>query len=910
MRTLRLAGFKKTGESYMKYKIGTRGSRLALTQAEYVQARLAKEYPEHEFEIRVIRTKGDVVWDKPLHEIGDKGVFVREIEEKLLDGEVDIGVHSMKDMPSLPAHGLAFTKSWKREDPRDVLILREKKSLEELHKGAVIGTGSRRREFQIKRLRPDLQVVNIRGNVDTRLRKMEEEKLDGIILAAAGLHRLGMQDKITRYLEPEEMIPAPAQGILALEIREGDKETARLLDALHDAQTADEMRAERGFLQNIGGDCHVPVGAVCTKTGDNSLRLSAMFGNESGSRQAYVSVCGTDPEEIAREAAFQIRRRMAGLVSLVGAGPGDPGLITVKGLEKIREADCIIYDRLAAPQLLGEAKPGCEKIYVGKADRRHTMKQEDINRLLVKKSMEYEHTVRLKGGDVYVFGRGGEEGLFLKENGVPFEIVPGVTSAIAGLAYAGIPITHRGTALGFHVVTAHDKRDELADIDFEALARGKETCVFLMGLGKLGEIAQRLLEAGMARDTLAAVISCATTPAQRTCVSDLEHIAEEVKNAGLTSPAVIVVGNVVSLREHLNFFEGRPLSKKRYLIPKIGEKCTRLKELLEAQGAAADEIQVGEITDSQRTFTRVELETVDWLVFTSKNGVEAFFKCFAKSGLDMRSLAGCRIAAIGGRTAEALKNHGLYADLVPDAFHSDALSEALQQKLVLPDKTDPKVWYLKAGNADSHLKQALEEVCRFEEIVVYENRAVEPKTKDILPLPEYDGIVFTCASSAERLIGALGTEWGKCRAYSIGPRTTARLKALGIEHVAEAGENSYEGLVKMLLQPDTFPPYTIKNKKPDLPEKILVALQGAGEKFNLDQIILFGSRARGDNFERSDIDLALHAKDAKQYYEILDYIEEIETLLIFDVVDMNSSAFSRDLCEEIKRDGVLIYEKV
>lgn len=932
----------------MKYKIGTRGSRLALTQAEYVQARLAKEYPEHEFEIRVIRTKGDVVLDKPLHEIGDKGVFVREIEEKLLDGEIDIGVHSMKDMPSLPAHGLTFTKSWKREDPRDALILREKKSLEELSGGAVIGTGSRRREFQLKRLRPDLQVVNIRGNVDTRLRKMEEEKLDGIILAAAGLNRLGMQDKITRYLEPEEMIPAPAQGILALEIREGDKETARLLDALHDAQTAEEMRAERGFLQNIGGDCHVPVGAVCTKTGDNSLRLSAMFGNESGSRQAYVSVCGTDPEEIAREAAFQIRRRMAGLVSLVGAGPGDPGLITVKGFEKIREADCIIYDRLAAPQLLDEAKPGCEKIYVGKADRRHTMKQEDINRLLVKKSMEYEHTVRLKGGDVYVFGRGGEEGLFLKENGVPFEIVPGVTSAIAGLAYAGIPITHRGTALGFHVVTAHDKRDELADIDFEALARGKETCVFLMGLGKLGEITQRLLEAGMARDTLAAVISCATTPAQRTCVSDLEHIAEEVKNVGLVSPAMIVVGNVVSLREHLNFFEERPLSKKRYLIPKIGEKCTRLKELLEAQGAAADEIQVGEIIDSQRTFTREELETVDWLVFTSKNGVEAFFKCFAKSGLDMRSLAGCRIAAIGGKTAEELKNHGLYADLVPDAFHSDALAEALKQKLVLPDKThsedgsqamhpqgsytssdktDPKgspqdvpphgrqtsfnkVWYLKAGNADSHLKQALEEVCRFEEIVVYENRVVEPKTEEILHLQGYDGILFTCASSAERLIGVLGTEWGKCRAYSIGPKTTARLKALGIEHVEEAGENSYEGLVKMLLQPGTFPPYTIKNKKPDLPEKILEALQGAGEKFNLDQIILFGSRARGDNFERSDIDLALRAKDAKQYYEILDYIEEIETLLIFDVVDMNSSAFSRDLCEEIKRDGVLIYEKI
>lgn len=779
----------------MKYTIGTRGSKLALTQAEYVQGRLTAKYPEHEFEIKVIRTKGDVVLDRPLHEIGDKGVFVREIEEKLLSGEVDIGVHSMKDMPSLPASGLAFTKPWKRENPRDVLILREKNSLEELPCRAVIATGSRRREFQLKRLRPDLRVVNIRGNVDTRLRKMEEEKLDGIVLAAAGLHRLGMQDKITRYLETEEMIPAPAQGILALEIREGDEETARLLDALHDEETAEAMRAERGFLQNIGGDCHIPVGAVCTKNEDHSYKLSVMFGNASGSRQAYASVCGTDPEELAREAAFQIRRKMAGMVSLVGAGPGDPGLITVKGLEKLREADCIIYDRLAAPELLEEAKPGCEKIYVGKADYRHTMKQEDINRLLMKKSMEYEHTVRLKGGDVYVFGRGGEEGIFLKECGVPFEIVPGVTSAIAGLAYAGIPITHRGAALGFHVVTAHNKRDELADIDFDALARGKETCVFLMGLSKTGEIAWRLREAGMPGETAAAVISCATTHRQRTCVSDLEHIAEDVKNAGLISPAVIVVGNVVALREHLNFFEERPLSKKRYLIPKIGEKHTRLKELLESQGAAVDEIQVGQIVDSETAFTREELETVDWLVFTSKNGAEAFFRIFTKSGLDLRCLARCRIAAIGGKTADLLKDHGLYADLVPDAFHSDALADALKQKL----DSSEKVWYLKAGNADSHLKQALEGFCRFEEIVIYENRAVEPGMEEMLPLPEYDGILFTCASSAERLIGILGTEWGECRAYSIGPRTTDRLKALGIEHVEEAEENSYEGLAGLLV---------------------------------------------------------------------------------------------------------------
>ena len=780
----------------MKYTIGTRGSKLALTQAEYVCRRLTKAYPEHGFEVKVIKTKGDVVLDKPLHEIGDKGVFVREIEEQILSHQVDIGVHSMKDMPSVPASGLIFARSWEREDPRDVLILREKKSLDELPKGAIIGTGSRRREFQLKRLRPDLKVVNIRGNVDTRLRKMEEEKLDGIILAAAGLHRLGMQDRITRYLEPEEMIPAPAQGILALEIRDGDEMVSRMLDALSDEETVKAMEAERGFLRQIGGDCHVPVGAVCRKKEDGSFRLDAMFGNETGTKQAYVSVSGTQLEVLAREAAVQIRQQMAGMVSLVGGGPGDPGLITVKGLQRIQEADCIIYDRLSSPELLEEAKPGCEMIYVGKADHHHTMKQEDINRLLVKKSMEHEKTVRLKGGDVYVFGRGGEEGLFLKENGVPFEVVPGVSSALAGLAYAGIPVTHRGVSLGFHVVTAHNKRAELAEIDFEALARGKETCVFLMGLSKVGEIADRLLLAGMPRETKAAVISCATTPMQRTCVSDLAHIAEEVKDAGLVSPAIITVGEVVSLRERLNFFEGRPLFQKRYLIPKIGEKSTRLRELLQAQGAIADEIQVGAVIDIKKTFSKEELADVDWLVFTSRNGAEAFFKSFRESGLDVRSLAGCRIAAIGGRTAEVLKNYGLYADLIPDVFHSDALAEALKKRL---EKSD-KVWYLKAGNADGHLKQALEENCRFEEIVVYENQPAEPKQEEILPLAEYDGILFTCASSAERLIHAFGKDWGQCRIYSIGPKTTACLETHGVEHVQEAGQHSYEGLAELVMQ--------------------------------------------------------------------------------------------------------------
>lgn len=294
----------------MKYKIGTRGSKLALVQANYVCSQLQEKYPQHEFEIQIIKTKGDLIQNKPLNQIGDKGLFVKEIEEQILADEVQIGVHSMKDMPAEPADGLMFTKAWRREDPRDVLILREKKSLEELPQGAVIGTGSIRRRVQLQRLRRDLKVVDIRGNVDTRLRKMEEQKLDGIVLAAAGLHRLGLEHLITQYFETEDMIPAPAQGILALEIAEEKTELAEMLNALSEKTSVKAARAERGFLEGMGGDCHVPIGAVCKQLEDGTLCLQAMFGDETGEKVAFTKVNGTVPEEMAREAVEKIRQEM------------------------------------------------------------------------------------------------------------------------------------------------------------------------------------------------------------------------------------------------------------------------------------------------------------------------------------------------------------------------------------------------------------------------------------------------------------------------------------------------------------------------------------------------------------------------------------------------------------------------
>lgn len=271
----------------MRYRVGTRGSKLAMAQTKQVIEQLKKAFPEDEFELITIKTTGDMDQKSRLDQIGTKGIFVKEIEEELLDGTIHLAVHSMKDMPDETAEGLIFARAWKREDPRDVLILKNVKSLEELPRGAVIGTGSKRRKYQLLKLRPDLNIVEIRGNVDTRIRKMHENEMDGIVLAAAGIKRIGREKEITQYLEPEQMIPAPAQGTLALEVKADNEELLMKLNTLSDTKTDLCVKVERYFLKQIGGSCHLPVGAYCNIQG-KKLVLQAMFGTEDGDKMAYT----------------------------------------------------------------------------------------------------------------------------------------------------------------------------------------------------------------------------------------------------------------------------------------------------------------------------------------------------------------------------------------------------------------------------------------------------------------------------------------------------------------------------------------------------------------------------------------------------------------------------------------------
>ena len=292
----------------MKLVVGTRGSNLALVQTNWVVEQLKKNNPDIEFEIKIIKTKGDLIKDLPLDKIGDKGLFVKEIEKSLLDKEIDLAIHSMKDMPSYLPEGLKFAHSPRREDPRDALIFREGyKTLEDLPQGAKIGTGSKRRKYQLLKHRPDLEIVPIRGNIETRIKKIETENLDGVVLAASGLRRAGLEEKIDYYIPTDIMLPAPAQGILALEIREDDKETEKIIDSIKDNITKVQIDAERGFLIGVNGSCHIPMGAYCEVDGEK-ITLTGLYGDGDGKKIVIQSKEGTlaDAQKIGYELAKSV----------------------------------------------------------------------------------------------------------------------------------------------------------------------------------------------------------------------------------------------------------------------------------------------------------------------------------------------------------------------------------------------------------------------------------------------------------------------------------------------------------------------------------------------------------------------------------------------------------------------------
>lgn len=794
----------------MKIRIGTRKSRLALIQTELVKEKIQAAFPETEVEIVKLSTKGDELLDRSLTSFGGKGVFTRELEEALLSEEIDLAVHSAKDMPMEFPEGLGIGAVLSRADARDVFVTTTGVRAAELPAGSVVGTSSLRRELQIKAVNPAVRIALLRGNVQTRLQKLRDGKYDGILLAAAGLERLGLlkePDLYLEYLDSETFLPAAGQGILAVEAKKG--RLAGLLSAVHCREAALALEAERSFLSRIGGSCNAPAAACCQIEGE-SLRMRVMYAGD-GKHPRYASDQESfdgESEAAAMETARNLGARMAdgvrkGKVYLLGAGPGDIGLLTEKCLSCIRRADVIVYDNLISASLLNEAREDAELIYAGKRAANHHLRQEETNALLVKKALEGKITARLKGGDPFIFGRGGEEAEELKEAGIEFEIVPGVSSSYAAAAYGGIPVTHRDFASSFHAITGHESNTkEGLSLDYGLLAREEGTLVFLMGLQNLPRIAEELIRGGKDPRTPVAVIQQGTTARQRVVTGTLETIAERVKEAGITTPAVIVAGHVVSLQERLSWFGKGRLFGTRVLLTGTKTMCQKQEGVLREEGAepvSFSLIRTKCLETTELTRALEELSAYTWLVFTSSNGVEFFFEKLKSCQMDIRNLAGMKFAVIGSGTKEALEAKGIYADFVPSRYSSRDLAAEW-----IPELGDrDRVLLLRAREASGELTEALARGgISYKAVPLYTTEIDRRKGGELKRLiSDVDYITFASASAVKAFVELAGVPGDlKAKIICIGPVTERAAEQAGLTVYQSAVEYTAEGIRDVLLK--------------------------------------------------------------------------------------------------------------
>lgn len=492
---------------------------------------------------------------------------------------------------------------------------------------------------------------------------------------------------------------------------------------------------------------------------------------------------------------------MTGTVHLVGAGPGDPGLLTARALELIAAADVIVHDRLIPPGSLDGAREGAVLIYAGKEGGGPSTPQAEIEDLLAEHARAGRTVVRLKGGDPFVFGRGGEEAAALRARGIPFEVVPGVTAGVAAPAYAGIPVTHRDRASAVALVTGHEDPSKPETVlDWDALARFPGTLVLYMGVRRLADISAALIGAGRPPGEPAAVVERGTLPGQRTVVGTLETIARDAAAAGVRPPSITLVGQVAALREELGaWFEARPLAGRRVAVTRARAQASGLAARLRALGAEVVEAPAIRIV-ALDPGAPLDPSPYDLVCLTSPNGVGPLFDRLAAAGLDARSLHGSRVAAIGPGTARALGERGVVADVVPERFVAEGLVEALAAVPV------EHALVARAREARDVLPDALRERgARVDVVALYETVAEPLSPEEVERAAGADWVTFTSSSTVHNLLGALGGAerlrpgGGGPRLVSIGPVTSAALREHGLEPDAEAARHDVDGLVDALL---------------------------------------------------------------------------------------------------------------
>ncbi len=500
-----------------------------------------------------------------------------------------------------------------------------------------------------------------------------------------------------------------------------------------------------------------------------------------------------------------------GKVYLVGAGPGDPGLITVRARELIGSCDVLVYDYLANAELKSWVKPECECVYVGKRPGRHSISQDKIEDILVKHAKAGKQVVRLKGGDPFIFGRGGEEACRLRADGIGFEIVPAVTAALGAAASAGIPLTHREHSSSVCFLTGHEdiERGDM-HVDFEKFAQVGGTLCIYMGMGHISDITEKLIAGGLSPETPVAVVEWATLPRQRSLRATLATVAEAKEKAGLKPPAVVIVGEVARYADELNWFEHRPLSGKRVAVTRSRSQAGELRAKLEALGAEVLSLPLIDIVEAESHETADVYDGManyEWLVFTSPNGARFFFKKFFEKFSDLRCIGGVRIACIGESTAREVKRYHLAVDVIPETAVAESLADALLQAQSL----DSLNMLVVTGNRNRDvLIRKLEEEGRaiVDVLPVYHNEPADlSEEPDAQSFREKgaDAITFTSASTVENFVtqsGQLQLAKGATRpkAISMGPITSAAMKEKGVPVDAEAKEQTLDALVAAVVK--------------------------------------------------------------------------------------------------------------
>jgi len=736
-----------------KIIVGSRESKLAVVQTQLVMDQISKHHPEIELELVTMKTTGDIILNKTLDKVGGKGLFVKELDKALIEKRVDITIHSLKDMPMDPNPELPLLAFYKRGNPYDALVL--PKGCDELDLKKPIGSSSARRTLQLKELYEDAEFKSVRGNVITRLEKLDRGDYSALVLAYSGLARLGLEDRISKTFNHHEIIPSAGQGTLVVQGRAG--EDYSFLECIDDEKTRIEALTEREFVRILDGGCSSPIGGFSMVEGEK-IALFGLFYDDATGKYIKGKTEGNkkDGVKLAKALALKLKKDIQeqdasyrkGKVWLVGAGPSDVGLFTLKGKDVLEKADIVVYDKLVGQGVLGLIPEETETIFVGKVAGNHAVPQYRINEILLEEAQKGKNVVRLKGGDPFVFGRGGEELELLVENDIPFEIVPGITSAVAVPAYNGIPVTHRDFTSSFHIITGHTKDKEEPNINFEALVKLDATLIFLMGVSALPKICKGLLKAGMDKDMPAAILERGTRAHQRKVVSTIEHLPEESKAAKIGTPGIIIVGKVCQLANDFTWAEKRPLGDLKIAVTRPRDRSSKLAQELRFLGGEVvmlPAIKTLPIKNNQALDKELKrLKEYDWLAFTSPFGVKVFMDELRTRKMDVRNLIGIKIAVIGSGTQKAFEKYGVFVDLVPETYNGKALGEKLAETL-----KDEKILIPRAKlGTDEVLKPLKAANIQFTDLPIYDTISVSDNT-----LTKYDEsidyVAFTSASTVK-----------------------------------------------------------------------------------------------------------------------------------------------------------------